>query len=596
MLEMYRRDQFREDARARAVRRARRRSRSGSASSTRSSPPPRPAGPRSRRRCSCGAPLLRRRPTSARTAAGPAGERGGRLRAAAGTAPGRRAVLRGVRSSGRGSTPTGPTTARAERRRPGRAEAEPRSTPGSAERVTVTPEERQAELDAPEPPRARAAAPRRRRPGVLPRVRPAAPPPHGVVARLGDALAAQARLVSGRLDLARARRSSSSPRSARASRSSRRADGSSDAARTLVATTSGLAAVDHDRRPPRSRPRPARRRRRPTPTAPGRRPPPPEPRGARSSGRPAGRLHARPRVDPASGRPRAGDREGARRRSPPGCRTSACSTPSQFSGLHPGYFVVFSGVYAARREAQRRARRGARRRLLGRLRAPGHALSGRGVALGRNGQATASVPRRSRWHERQRRGGLCNRPRSRVGSLRAGRPGQVNPRVNKAFAAHLTGTRQDSDWTSASAQLRNCMYQYSRAIYRSIKDLIDPYVDPRDAARVPPRGARARASRRWSGSPTDPHYFAKPDRALFQDIRRYFPITRQAQVAWAVQRGRRRRGRVHRGADRGRRARRRRRPLPRDDAQGQAVPAHAAARARLLPVAPASRARSKVAA
>jgi hypothetical protein len=32
-------------------------------------------------------------------------------------------------------------------------------------------------------------------------------------------------------------------------------------------------------------------------------------------------------------------------------------------------------------------------------------------------------------------------------------------------------------------------------------------------------------------------YFAKPDRALFQDIRRYFPITVQAQVAWAVQEG-----------------------------------------------------------
>ncbi len=29
----------------------------------------------------------------------------------------------------------------------------------------------------------------------------------------------------------------------------------------------------------------------------------------------------------------------------------------------------------------------------------------------------------------------------------------------------------------------------------------------------------------------------KPDRALFQDIRRYFPITAQAEVAWAVQAG-----------------------------------------------------------
>src|SRR5437763_15666219 len=35
----------------------------------------------------------------------------------------------------------------------------------------------------------------------------------------------------------------------------------------------------------------------------------------------------------------------------------------------------------------------------------------------------------------------------------------------------------------------------------------------------------------------DPLYFAKPDRALFQDIRRYFPTTAQAEVAWAVKEG-----------------------------------------------------------
>src|SRR4051794_22558125 len=62
------------------------------------------------------------------------------------------------------------------------------------------------------------------------------------------------------------------------------------------------------------------------------------------------------------------------------------------------------------------------------------------------------------------------------------------------------------------------------------------------------------ASRRWSGSPPTPPTSRKPprgpspasprtfpsprtDRALFQDIRRYFPITAQAQVAWAVQEG-----------------------------------------------------------
>ena len=35
----------------------------------------------------------------------------------------------------------------------------------------------------------------------------------------------------------------------------------------------------------------------------------------------------------------------------------------------------------------------------------------------------------------------------------------------------------------------------------------------------------------------DPYYFSKPDKALFQEIRRYFPITAQAQVAWAVEAG-----------------------------------------------------------
>ena len=47
----------------------------------------------------------------------------------------------------------------------------------------------------------------------------------------------------------------------------------------------------------------------------------------------------------------------------------------------------------------------------------------------------------------------------------------------------------------------------------------------------------ASARRRWRASPQDPQYFARPDRTLFQDIRRYFPITAQAHVAWAVKQG-----------------------------------------------------------
>src|ERR1041384_764842 len=85
-------------------------------------------------------------------------------------------------------------------------------------------------------------------------------------------------------------------------------------------------------------------------------------------------------------------------------------------------------------------------------------------------------------------------------------------------------------------QLRNCMYQYSRAIYRSIKDLIDPYVTPAERLEYR-REVLAHCEQTMERLATDPLYFAKPDRALFQDIRRYFPITAQAQVAWAVQEG-----------------------------------------------------------
>jgi hypothetical protein len=88
----------------------------------------------------------------------------------------------------------------------------------------------------------------------------------------------------------------------------------------------------------------------------------------------------------------------------------------------------------------------------------------------------------------------------------------------------------------ATLRLRSCMYQYSRAIYRSIKDLIDPYSDAE--TRLESRRAVLTACEQtMERLATDPLYFAKPDRALFQDIRRYFPITAQAEVAWAVHEG-----------------------------------------------------------
>lgn len=85
-------------------------------------------------------------------------------------------------------------------------------------------------------------------------------------------------------------------------------------------------------------------------------------------------------------------------------------------------------------------------------------------------------------------------------------------------------------------RLQHCMYQYSRAIYRSVKDRIDPYSDL-ETQLESRRAVLEACEQTMERLAKDPLYFAKPDRALFQDIRRYFPITAQAEVAWAVQEG-----------------------------------------------------------
>ena len=85
-------------------------------------------------------------------------------------------------------------------------------------------------------------------------------------------------------------------------------------------------------------------------------------------------------------------------------------------------------------------------------------------------------------------------------------------------------------------ELQSYMYQYSRAIYRSIKDLIDPYVASDEQLEYR-QSVLAACEQTVERLAKDPHYFARPDRTLFQDIRRYFPITAQAKVAWAVHEG-----------------------------------------------------------
>jgi hypothetical protein len=97
----------------------------------------------------------------------------------------------------------------------------------------------------------------------------------------------------------------------------------------------------------------------------------------------------------------------------------------------------------------------------------------------------------------------------------------------------MTGTLEMDERTLL---IQNSMYQYSRAIYRSIKDLVDPYVTTSTQV-VYRRAVLEACEQTMERLARDPHYFAKPERSLFQDIRRYFPITAQAQVAWAVDQG-----------------------------------------------------------
>src|SRR5689334_11937998 len=66
------------------------------------------------------------------------------------------------------------------------------------------------------------------------------------------------------------------------------------------------------------------------------------------------------------------------------------------------------------------------------------------------------------------------------------------------------------------------MYQYSRAIYRTVKDMIDPYGDRE--SQLESRRAVLMACEQTM-------------ERLAKDIRRYFPITCQAEVAWAVTQG-----------------------------------------------------------
>ena len=80
----------------------------------------------------------------------------------------------------------------------------------------------------------------------------------------------------------------------------------------------------------------------------------------------------------------------------------------------------------------------------------------------------------------------------------------------------------------------DCMYGFSRAIYRELAD--DILDEPQDAGRGANhervlRACEAAVERLM----TDQRYFARPARTLFGDIRAYFPMTSQLRVLRVIE-------------------------------------------------------------
>ena len=314
---------------------------------------------------------------------------------------------------------------------------------------------------------------------------------------------------------------------------------------------------------PRSLPRPATsprlwsRRAAPSPFL----RPPDEPPGNTADWPAGGRPDDRPSSVPQTkGRPTAVARARQARRK--GLSQVGVLDSSQYASLHPGYWVVFSGVYASEAEAT----------------------------------SASSPPARS--HVRRpcassRRDDVLCRGDTEVDFVTRRKSRYTLRRAKSRFALPRTSDRGESKRSHGRSRLSTALLYVSiLSSDLSLDQRPDrPVRRPFTAARVLPRRARrVRADDGTAGG--DPQYFARPDRALFTDIRRYFPITAQAQVAWSVRESRAATGFIEQQIEAGLLGRWCG-AVPRDDAQGQGVPADAAARARLLPVSPAPRARDR---
>src|SRR5512140_809054 len=85
-----------------------------------------------------------------------------------------------------------------------------------------------------------------------------------------------------------------------------------------------------------------------------------------------------------------------------------------------------------------------------------------------------------------------------------------------------------------ASRRRSHMYAFSRAIYR---ELADEVIDDPQSSR--PHANHERVLRACESAvdrlATDRHYFARPARTLFREIRVYFPMTAQPRVLRVVE-------------------------------------------------------------
>jgi hypothetical protein len=78
------------------------------------------------------------------------------------------------------------------------------------------------------------------------------------------------------------------------------------------------------------------------------------------------------------------------------------------------------------------------------------------------------------------------------------------------------------------------MYRFSRQIFTDIKDSIDPHPDTISVAEARRRVLRA-CETTIERLASEPRYFPRPARSLFQEIRWYFPMTEQTRVYHAIE-------------------------------------------------------------